>query len=262
MVMDLERLALLEKRGEADLLEVFSSIQGEGPHVGRRHLFVRFAHCDMHCAYCDTPLCHAVPARARIETAPGARTWEMRDNPVPLPALQEITRSALRGARHAATSLTGGEPLLHPWAIRALAPVSRAEGVPVLLETDGNLPDALAAVKGSIDIVSMDWKLASASGEPCREAEHRRFLRVADGLELYVKVVFVEETSDDEVRGAARAVAEARADAPFILQPCTPFRHVREAPSPERAIRLADVASEMLRDVRVIPQVHRLLRQP
>jgi len=35
--------------------EVFSSVQGEGPRIGERHIFVRFQGCNIRCRYCDTP---------------------------------------------------------------------------------------------------------------------------------------------------------------------------------------------------------------
>ena len=56
---------------EAQLIEVFSSIQGEGLLVGCRQIFLRFALCNLDCDYCDTPF--APQAACRIEDAPGAR---------------------------------------------------------------------------------------------------------------------------------------------------------------------------------------------
>ncbi len=35
------------------ITEIFSSLQGEGPYMGQRHLFIRFEACHMACAYCD-----------------------------------------------------------------------------------------------------------------------------------------------------------------------------------------------------------------
>ena len=34
--------------------EIFSSIQGEGPFVGYKQLFIRFCNCNLNCKYCDT----------------------------------------------------------------------------------------------------------------------------------------------------------------------------------------------------------------
>ena len=38
-----------------NLVEVFSSVQGEGTHVGETTLFVRFGECDLRCRWCDSP---------------------------------------------------------------------------------------------------------------------------------------------------------------------------------------------------------------
>ena len=259
MVLHTERLVACEEQGLCDLLEVFSSIQGEGPRVGERHLFVRLAQCDAHCAYCDTPLCHGVHAHARLERTPGRGDFGIVENPIPVDRLCRRVAAALAGAPHCAASLTGGEPLLQPWVIEALAPTIRAAGVRVLLETDGNLPDAYDRVRGSVDILSLDWKAPSATGEPARYAEHARMLELSGEAEAWVKLVYVAETPDEEIDVAARTVAEVRSDVPFVLQPCTPFARVRSAPSPDLGLRLAEVAARHLGDVRVIPQVHKML---
>ena len=38
----------------AKIKEIFSSIQGEGPLVGYKQLFIRFCGCNLNCNYCDT----------------------------------------------------------------------------------------------------------------------------------------------------------------------------------------------------------------
>ena len=38
----------------AKIKEFFTSIQGEGPFVGYKQLFVRFCGCNLSCKYCDT----------------------------------------------------------------------------------------------------------------------------------------------------------------------------------------------------------------
>jgi organic radical activating enzyme len=257
-----ERIAAAEAAAAADLVEIFSAIQGEGPRVGERHLFVRFAGCDMACVYCDTPACHVPLSHWRNERRAGGREFDRRPNPEPLTSLAEIVRGHLTsGVRHAAVSFTGGEPLLQPQAILALAPVVRAAGARTLLETDANFPEAYLRVRDAIDVLSMDWKLASATGEPTRVEAHRRILADSVGREAYVKAVFVEETPDDEVIAAACALAELRPDVPLILQPCSPSGRVKRSPSPARCLALHETALRAHSDVRVVPQVHRLMGQ-
>ena len=38
---------------KANIVEIFSSIQGEGLYIGERHLFIRFKDCNLNCTYCD-----------------------------------------------------------------------------------------------------------------------------------------------------------------------------------------------------------------
>ncbi len=37
-----------------ELVEIFTSRQGEGAQVGREAIFIRFAHCNLNCPFCDT----------------------------------------------------------------------------------------------------------------------------------------------------------------------------------------------------------------
>jgi organic radical activating enzyme len=64
-------------------------------------------------------------------------------------------------ARHAFVSLTGGEPLLQPEVVRALAEALRGRGPRIHLETHGLAHEALAHAIDVVDLVAMDWKLAS-----------------------------------------------------------------------------------------------------
>jgi hypothetical protein len=82
----------------------------------------------------------------------------------------------------------------------------------------------MRALDGLIDVVSMDIKLPSATGQKTRWDEHRKFLSATEGVERFVKAVVSGSTAPDEILSAARLVAEQDRTVPFIIQPVSgPF---------------------------------------
>jgi 7-carboxy-7-deazaguanine synthase len=244
----------------ANLVEIFSSFQGEGPHVGCSTLFVRFGACDLRCGWCDSPHTWKAGPRCRIEDP--ARGEREVENPVPL-ADVVAAAEALGLARHRFVSLTGGEPLLQPDAVRAVATALR--GPRILLETHGLASAALERVIEAIDVVSMDWKLASEveradAPRGAREefhAAHAAFLRVAlRAPEVYVKVVVAPSTRDDELDAMAHHIAEVDSRVPLVIQPVTPRGSVKQSPGAGQLLAWQARLARRLADVRVIPQTH------
>jgi organic radical activating enzyme len=257
-----------------NFVEVFSSVQGEGPHVGTPTLFVRLGVCDLRCRWCDSPHTWGPSPACRIETARGVGSFRSEPNPLAVEAVLRAIES-LELEAHDFVSLTGGEPLLQPDVVAALAGALRGRGPRIHLETHGLLADSLARVQDAIDVVSMDWKLASdvrREGEPSRvlqspgrafHAEHERFLRVALRTpERYVKIVVSPASGDAEVLEACERIAGIAPDTLVVLQPVTPFGPVRERPSAQRMLALAALARRWLAAVRVIPQTHPVYGAP
>jgi organic radical activating enzyme len=257
--------------GDLNLVEIFSSVQGEGIHAGASTLFVRFGECDLRCRWCDTPQSWKPSAECRIETERGAGAFRTLANPVPLSAAVAAVE-ALDLESHRFLSFTGGEPLLQPEALRALARELRGRGPRIYLETHGLCADALADVLGDIDVVSMDWKLASdvrRVSDPRRgpvedfHAAHEAFLRVALGApEVMVKVVVTPASRDAEIDEMTRCIACVEPEVPVIVQPVTPCGVVRETASAKRLLVLVARMEKTLRDVRLLPQTHKLYCAP
>lgn len=240
----------------ADLAEIFSGIQGEGLYVGQRQIFVRFAGCNLRCAYCDTPGAQTASRTFRVETQAGERVFAPRPNPVDEAGLLSLLRGLhASDPSHEAVSLTGGEPLLQADFLAGVGAQMREVGLALHLETNGVLPDALAQVIDWVDVVAMDIKLASATGQPDRFDDNRAFLAVAARREVFVKLVVAQMTQPDDVAEVGQFMADQSRDIPLVLQPVTqPGQQLDE----RMLLRLQSAAARHVRSVRVIPQVHKL----
>lgn len=245
----------------ANLSELFVSFQGEGLHAGRRQLFVRFAGCPLRCRWCDTPDSLVPVPECRIFGVDGA---SVRPNPLSAESL-EVEVAALRAwspALHA-MAVTGGEPLAQvEFLVRWLG--ARTDDLPVLLETAGVLPGRLQRVLPFVSIVSLDFKCPSNTGERARWDEHEACLRlaVAAGRDVYVKMPVDDATDPDEVEHGARLAAATGPTAPLFLTPLTPADGVALQIGSGRLERLHALANRHHPDVRVLPQLHKILGIP
>ncbi len=114
--------------------EIFRSIQGEGPALGRPRTFVRLSGCNLHCVWCDT-----------------AYTWNWVGTPFAHengkkfePNAEMIKLSATETAAriHALASegvvITGGEPLLQTDALVEMIDALREHDHRALVEIETN----------------------------------------------------------------------------------------------------------------------------
>jgi 7-carboxy-7-deazaguanine synthase len=259
-----ESAVTARRNAKARLVEVFSSIQGEGVLVGRRQVFVRTYGCNLRCTYCDSPETlkeSGTPAACRIETAPGSWRFEAIPNPVAADTLTAIVRRYLAEPHHS-LSITGGEPLLHAAFFERWLPQVRELGLHVFLETNGMLPGHLRRLLPLLDVVSMDYKAPSATGLSHEETRrrHSEFLRAASATEVYVKLVVTPGTTEEELADVVGTISDVDAAIPMILQPVTPFGHEPVPVPPSTLLRFHALASRRLDDVRVIPQTHKMMK--
>lgn len=252
----------------ARLVEVFSSIQGEAELIGVRQVFLRFFGCNLRCSWCDSPETLTAPKGpllpGRVEQTPGRGDFRSISNPA---SLESVLDAVLHLARvpHHSVSLTGGEPLLHARFLQHLLPEFTRAGLPSYLETNGLLPDHLERVIDQVRWISMDLKPPSCTGDavPNWLERHRAFIRVArtpaTAPRLFLKLILTQEADEREVRAALRMATEEAPDASLTLQPVTPTGQVLRAPTMDEMLRWHEIASKYFSDVRVIPQMHKLM---
>ncbi len=245
----------------APLCEIFTSIQGEALFAGLQQIFIRFCGCDLRCPWCDTPEALGDPPdEVWCQSKPGVRGFSI-DNPARIDDVRDVVKRILKydeeGAIHSIT-LTGGEPLLYPEYVADLSATLRPFDLPVMLETNGQRPDDLRKALRMIDWVAADYKLDSAMGRALDAEARREFLRLAQHKRAFVKIVVTEEATEEELERVYDEIAAVDPGCPVFLQPVTPVGDVRP-PTGLDLIRFRALAVTRLRDVRIMPQIHKLL---
>ncbi len=212
--------------------EIFTSIQGEGPYVGYKQLFIRFCGCNLNCSYCDTEY-----------DLENAKEYTLKE-------LVDICNS---NKDCHSLSLTGGEPLLHADFIKELAPKA---GLPVYLETNGTLYEELENVIDLVRYISADIKLPSTTGLGPLWDFHDKFFSIALQKELFAKVVFDNNITEEEIEKTVNLCKKYDTD--IILQP------VMDNDKPKVSSEcMSDILNKFLLKypkTRLIPQVHKFLR--
>ena len=111
------------------IVEIFSSVQGEGDHMGKPCTFIRLAGCNLRCPWCDTK-----------------KSWNALGQTMDV---AEIVAQV----KYPFAVITGGEPLMH-----ALTPLYRAlkrMDCYIAIETNGTIRPS------KMDEKYVDWFTAS-----------------------------------------------------------------------------------------------------
>lgn len=272
----------------APVVEVFASFQGEGLFVGEAQVFLRLAGCPLRCRWCDTPGSWGtrVEKSARIQRDGEAVQHEQR---IASPFKAALWIASVEPGEPRTVSVTGGEPLMWPDFIRALRPMIGARRLH--LETAGAHPEALAKVLDVVDHVSMDLKLPADMDDPVelegalevpgsevddeaprpapiteaapRTSEEwamarRRSLDLIRDHDACVKVVVSGGQAPRAYDELFEDVARRAPDCPVFIAPATPMGGV-SAPQFQDLVMVVENARDLGLDVRVLPQVHRML---
>ena len=258
---------------EANLVEIFSAIQGEGVNVGTRQIFVRFGGCDLRCTYCDSAHTWRPHNECEIEVEAGKRQYETFANPVSDAQLLSWILRLDQPKIHDSISFTGGEPLLHHEFLQQFLPkLKQQSDLPIYLETGGHHPDKLTPLLSDIDLIGMDIKLPSVSGEDHWNA-HERFLDLAlkAHTDIFCKVIVSDQTSSNELEQAAAMIRKIDSRIPCYLQPMTAIgkftalqrdaQGVASPPNPDQVLEWQVLMKQFLSEVRVVPQTHKMIDQ-
>lgn len=228
---------------KAEITEVFSSIQGEGIFLGAKQIFVRFKKCNLDCLFCDEA------------KDPEAKEYS------PVSLKKEIAALDAEKGPHHSVSFTGGEPLIYWDFLKIFLKVMKRErGFKSYLETNGTLPHELSKVIDLVDIIAMDFKLPSSTGERAYWHEHADFLKIASRKKVFVKAVVTSNTNSEDIEKAIQLIKKIDKKIPFILQPASPVRQGDKIMDHGRLSEFLEAGSKSgVSNMRVIPQIHKVL---
>lgn len=227
----------------ANIREIFLSLQGEGPYIGYRQLFIRFCECNLKCNYCDTDFS---VKDCQIEYKSGSGEFEELRNPIEENILLEIISNF---KNYHSISLTGGEPLLSCNFLLSLLPKLNSK---IYLETNGTLPKKLDKVINMVDIISMDIKIPSSTGLKSYYAEHYEFIDIAlkNKKEIFAKAVVSNKIAHSEMD----YLKQISQKIPLIIQPIT-TNDKSLVLTKEKLFRISD----KIPTARIIPQTHNFM---
>jgi organic radical activating enzyme len=218
---------------ETKINEIFSSIQGEGPVVGYKQLFIRFCGCNLHCDYCDTEF-----QKGELFT--------------PQQLVDKISKEYELKTFHS-ISLTGGEPLLSVDFLKEFLPIIHGK-TKIYLETNATLGENLEHVKDYIDIISADIKLKSSTGFNKIEA-HQEFFKHCKGVETFAKIVFDQNITEEEIQTCCSIGKDFEIE--LVLQP--KMVGDKMSVSSDFCNDILEKFTQKYSKVRLIPQVHKFL---
>jgi organic radical activating enzyme len=109
------------------IMEIFSSIQGEGAHAGEEALFIRLGGCDVGCVWCDVKESWPIDAHPKMTCQ--EILLELKKTKSPFHDEDYKVKNVV---------ITGGEPCMYD--LRDLSSALKFEGYEIWLESSGAYP--------------------------------------------------------------------------------------------------------------------------
>lgn len=194
------------------VVEIFPTLQGEGPFVGQPAVFVRLGGCNLACSFCDTEF--EVFQEMGLEDIIKRVVYFSNPNS---PSRGEL------GLVRDLVVITGGEPLRQN--IAPLCEALLSKGLRVQIETNGTLWRPLPA---GVNVVCSP-KVTDGKYHPLRP----------DLLERVDALKFIVSSEDADYR-AVGEVGQANRDIPVYVQPMDAYEPAKNAANAAHALQLAE----------------------
>jgi len=236
---------------KVSISEIFTSVEGEGIYFGTKTLFVRLAGCTLKCFWCDTP--YALSMK-------DGREYEISD------AIKLLDSNLVQNTFK--VNFTGGEPLLQHKAVYEMAKHVRDKGLRTYLESSCFSVERFKEILPLIDICKIEFKLRDSEvvdpehyGELLENELKCLEEAVKSKKTTYIKVVVSKLSDKKEFEELAKMVFEKiKADdiKGFIIQPA----YGTSEPSLDQLFQFYDAVYPYYEQVRIVPQLHKVMGIP
>jgi organic radical activating enzyme len=233
------------------LFEIFTSLEGEGILYGTKTLFVRLAGCPFTCFYCDTK--ESLPMDSGQE-------YDIKD------ACSLIEKN-LKDKTYK-VNFTGGDPLVQTEAVVEMAKFIQSKKIPTYLESSCFDSKKFAKVLPFIDFVKIELKTKDSDFV---DVKHYSTLienaldclrqSIATKKSTYIKIVVSSKTELDTFLDLIQKIfktIDARDLKGFIIQPTYGVAE----PTLQQLLSFYDAVYPYYTEVRVVPQLHKLIGAP
>lgn len=150
------------------VVEIFNSINGEGPRAGQLAIFVRMQGCNLDCTYCDTKWANEEDCRFH---------WTSDDEIIDFIHSVGITN----------VTITGGEPLLQKDISVLLDRLAQDSRLHVEIETNGSVDLTPFMQDENRPSFTMDYKLPGSGMEQTMLVSNLGLLDMRDTVKFVVQ---------------------------------------------------------------------------
>ena len=233
------------------IFEIFTSVEGEGIFYGTKTLFVRLAGCPFTCFYCDTK--DSLPMDSGTE-------YSIED------ACKLIDKNLFQNTFK--VNFTGGDPLVQFEAVAEMAKHIQTKNIPTYLESSCFDSTKFKHVLPFIDIVKIEFKTKESEF-----VDEKHYSNLIDNAieclkssidakkKTYIKIVVSSKTLPSHIKELTERIfsnVSSNNISGFIIQPTYGISE----PSLQLLLEFYDVVYPFFKEVRVIPQLHKLIGAP
>lgn len=233
------------------LFEIFTSIEGEGILYGTKTMFVRLAGCPFTCFYCDTKEALPLDSGKEYELAEARALIDKH--------LKDQTYKV---------NFTGGDPLIQHEAVAELAKYVQSKNIPTYLESSCFDSKKFIHVLPFINYIKIEFKTQDSEFV---DAKHYSTLlentleclrlAIESKKSTYIKIVVSSKTEPrpfEELVSKIFKIASPKDLKGFIIQPTYGIAE----PNLQQLFDFYDIVYPYYNEVRVVPQLHKLIGAP